>query len=479
VSEHAPKLAALIAYDGGVLSDAGAARVERHLASCAPCRVALAQGRAYEQAAEEARRARYPEPDWQKMDLALARVAREEARRARGGPSSALWAVAALAAAALLAVWAASRGGSPTTPELPPAPPIAEHVRPVAPPAMFAEVTAVSGEARAAGLAEPLAPGSSLAEGTRLVTGAGARLDVALRDATGIVLAEQSATVITRLRAEETELTLEAGAVSSQVHHLAAAERYEVRAGRYLISVRGTRFTVTRDGERITVTCDEGVVAVSDGDREVALVRAPGRWSSSPDVEALAQGSVPRPRAIDPAAAAWPTLRLPALANIREWRFDGSKFTAAGELAARVPLGTLSLVGVDDRGRELGALIEVTTAGAVLEGSALQPTTPEIRTGYLPRALINPVVAAGTPAMRRCTDLTLNIQPNLALGDARLRLTVTGNGEVERVSVTGDGWDMPLALAACIQRNVERWNFPPPTGGAVPLVLPIHLVSGH
>jgi len=163
--------------------------------------------------------------------------------------------------------------------------------------------------------------------------------------------------------------------------------------------------------------------------------------------------------------------------NVREWRFDDSTFIAAGELVTRVPVGRLTLLATDDRGRELVATLDVTQAGAMLEPSALRPSAPEIRRGYLPMALIQPVVAEGSRGLRQCVDLALNVQPNLTLGPARLRLTVGLTGEVERVSVEGDGWEIPASLGACITRNVERWSFPPPTGGTVPIALPLSLRS--
>lgn len=479
MSTHSPKIAALLAFDADLLSAAGTARVERHLESCEPCRTALSEIRAYERAVAEARRAKYPEPDWSKMELPLARVAREEARKVRGGVHPA-WAVAALAAAAGLAVWAAWRGAPTTDPDRAEPPRIARHDAPPEAPAMFAHVTAVSGEARAeagATAVAALVPGTELREGTRLVTGRGGRLDLALADATGIVLGESSATVLARLREGTHELALERGVVSSQVRHLGAGERYEIVAGRYTVSVHGTRFAVTRAGQVVTVTVDEGVVGVSEAGHEIALVHAPGTWTSSADGQALAQGSVPRARAIDVAAADWPTLHLPSLPNIRQWRFDDSTFIAAGELATRVPVGRLALVAVDDRGRELLASLDVTAAGATLLGSELRPGAPEVRRGYLPMALIQPVVAAGSRGLRQCVDLTLNVQPNLALGAARLRLTVGLTGEVQRVSVEGDGWEIPASLAACITRNVQNWSFPPPTGGTVTLGLPLNLRS--
>src|SRR5690606_29359211 len=101
---HRPKTAALLAYADGALSDAGRARLERHLARCEVCRRELAAMKLYERMAEDARETPAPEGDYARMELTRARAAPRVSQEIRIGrrrrPRAASARVAASAAGA-------------------------------------------------------------------------------------------------------------------------------------------------------------------------------------------------------------------------------------------------------------------------------------------------------------------------------------------------------------------------------------------
>ena len=348
-------------------------------------------------------------------------------------------------------------------------------------------MTAVAGSALARseedGAPTQLVAGARLRESTRLETADHARLHARLGDHTGIVLASATAASLERLRDGEVRIALEHGAVTSQVRHLdlEQGEAYDVRADPYVVHVRGTRFAVVREGRAVAVTVDEGVVEIGRDGRTIAVVRAPGVWRSEDGLDgavALPLGTLELPRGLDPAAARWPTARLPHQPRLREWRVDDVTFDAAGDVEMRAPIGDLPILAIDVRGRQLRATLHVTEDGATLAAADLLPL---VRTGYLAPELIVPVVQAGTPAVQGCYNLLLRRRPDFDRARrVTMRVTVGLTGEVERLAVRsaeGEASEIPSELVSCITSHARQWDFPPPTGGPVTFDVPFSFTS--
>lgn len=495
MKRHAPKIAALLAYDGELLGAAGKRRVERHLAGCEACREALGSIRAYEGLVDEVRRAPVVEPDWSKMELTLAREARVQAEaiqaeRRRVGMATPLLAAVAIAAAATLALWY-GQGRDPHARLLPdvveqPERMLDARAEARASEPVTGEITAVAVAAHAEREDDPmveLAPGTELTEGMTLVTEALGRIDARLGDATGIVVPESSRVVLDRLRSEQVELALAQGVVASEVAHREDHGRYVVRAGPYLVRVRGTRFAVLKRDAYVAVTVDDGVVEVLRGQRVLATVRAPGMWRSdassalSATAEpAMALGQVPMPRGLDALASEWPVLRLAPMPGVRAWRIGGVRYSAASVLAMRVPQGELEVFAIDPAGLEVRHRLQIGADGAIVDALALaerpgvRPQAPRERQGFLPEEQIVSVVRSGNRRITRlCQEVIENAGPDAPLVSGRVvvRVTIGRTGEVSRAEIIDARGLIPNVTQQCVLAEARRMHFPPPTGGSV------------
>lgn len=478
MSTHSAKTAALMAYDLGVLSDAGGARLERHLAGCSVCAGELAAIRTYEALSTEAREQHWPEPAWDKMELALRREAKEVAsasRRERAGVRHALYGLLAAAAVIALAV----TGGRlwPETAE--PAPtrtPVVDLAALDGAP-RDGTVTAIAGHATDDG--HELALGDVVSEGDLITTSPSSTMHVRLGDGTGFVLAANSSARLDRSRARATLLTLDGGRVTSRVAHLEEGARYEVYAAPYVIHVRGTHFTVSRSTDAagtptVTVTVREGVVEVTEGDAIVARVVGPNRWSAPPGETAMHPMLLVEPVATAPGGTAWPMLRIPAVEGISKVALDGLEFPLSGALAMRASLGTHEGLAFGLSGVPVPFTIEVGP-----EGASLDPTLMFVRAvddgprrGSLDPAVVRDVVTRGMDGVQRCYRTALMRRPDVA-GHMSLRITVDSSGRVGRAALTTQGAPYPW-LSSCVENQASAWTFPAPTGGGpVSLSVPL------
>lgn len=475
---HAPKTAALLAYDADLLSEEGDRRVEQHLAGCDVCARELAAIRAFESLSADVQDQPLPTPRWDEIELAIRREARTQARKNAGGPTPAV-AFLALAAAAALAIWTSlpdePQVAAPTdvpgadvverlaATEVPDATPEEEHLAVV--------VTAIAGDAQLG--ADQLAVGDLVPEGARLTTSAGASLHLRLADGTGAVVGPESALVASRLRPSGIELTLEVGRLANEVQ---TGTPYAVHVDDLRVEVRGTLFEVRR-GDDISVTLEEGVVAVVASNGDETLLEAPAVWTRSGGVasEPVAT-TLPRPRGTTLDALSWPTLTLPPMAAISRWQVDGSSFEAAGGIALRAPAGELQLTAWDSAGRARTTTFTLADEGGTLAEADLQPQATGPRQGHLPREAIQGVVRQGLWGLRRCFNNALKRRPDLrSAGTYTLRITVGRSGAVSRVRFRGE--QPPAVLGSCITHDAGRWVFPSPTGGAVTFDLPVNLTA--
>ena len=479
---HSKKSAALLAYDLGVLSDAGRARVEKHLATCALCARELAAIRVYEALQTEAKAQQWADPNWDRMDLALRREASAVAsaiRQERAGGRAALYGALAAAAVILLAVGTSGlwpRGGAPARVRS-----AAEELalRDGAP--RSGTVTAVAGHATVD--ARVVALGDEIREGALIVTSPNSATHVRLADGTGFLLAASTTARLERSREHGTVIALEAGRVTNRVAHLEAGARYEIAAAPYVIHVRGTHFTVshgrTAAGEaEVTVTVKEGVVEVTEGDALVARIVGPNRWSAPEEGAARHPGWLEDPVALAPGGADWPVVTIPRTEGVVSVEFDGLPLSLAGEVAMRASVGTHQGVAFDLSGTATRFTLEVGPEGASLDPTLmLRPTVVDApRRGSLDPEIVRDVVTRGMDGVQRCYQTALMRRPDLA-GHMALRITVDPSGHVARATLATSATPYPW-LSTCVENQAGAWVFPAPEGGAaVSLSVPLDFAT--
>jgi ferric-dicitrate binding protein FerR (iron transport regulator) len=488
MSSHAPKAAALLAYESGLLSHAGQARLERHLAHCATCRRHRAAMQTYEGIREQVQAEPTPQLDWSRMELGLAREARTQARaqRRRTAGRPVAWALLAAAAVmAAVAMWPEQRtrhAGMPSDSQ-PKAEPAtgADQQAPVpeAPPAR-GEITTVAGSVELANAEDPFTSGKvgdAVHEGIRLRTGPDSEAHVRLRQGTGVVALEETEITVAKFDPQSVRLELGGGAVTSEVAELEKGHHYEVHAGPWQVHVRGTRFTVAREEAGIAVALEQGSVEVLRSDTRVETLRAPATWSSEGKASEL---PVRPPRGLQKASRDWPELKLPAVERVGRWRVDGTELPGAGDIALRVPEGQLEVLAhgrhgrvhrieLDTSGREVAELGE-----AELDRLAARFSRP--KQGHIDRDKLTPVLRNTRPVLQRCHERFMRHHPNEGGAyQLRVRVTVGLSGQARHIRVRGKQGPPPDELSQCITHELERRAFPEPEGGPVTFELPLSL----
>jgi hypothetical protein len=531
VTAHPPKIAALIAHREGALSDAGRARIERHLASCPECRRARATIALYDDTASAIRATAAPALDWEKMERALAReiassgpagpdasapaTGTAEPRRAStdteaGAPATARtistvdrrargatrtrWAALAIAAVVLLGVWAWPRRVPEELAHDAPIPAAVPELEPSAAPApLTASVTLIAGRstARIAGEELPLSVGDALVEGASIATAARSELHLSIDRSTaserGLALGPSSAATLSRMREDAIEIALEGGTIASVTPPTGErSARYAVLAAAHRFEAHGTRFEVEleapTEGAPIGVGSEaipgalflavtEGSVAVHRPDGTVVIVTAPGTWSSRG-----AGRATPEVREVrglgEPEGGARLALSHP---DVVRWEIDGQSFDGAGAVELRVRQGEHAIVALDASGRAFRTVATVGGNGLTLgtRDIAIEPMRHQ-RAGYLPPADIEGVVRRGMLRMRACYEHAMRDAPDLG-GSLMMRITIGLEGEVTRAQVVGG--DVPEGLQTCVRGQAERWMFPPPEGGPLTFEVPLSFAA--
>jgi ferric-dicitrate binding protein FerR (iron transport regulator) len=478
VHTHEPKLAALHAYAEDRLRPAARARLERHLAGCATCREARLGIERYAKLLGEAHAQDTPELDWTRMQPALEREAQRLARARR--VRRALPVGVALAAAACIALVVSHSARGPQAPlaRAPlPAPAVAPPV-----PVMLASVTAIAGEVVArdtAGRPVPLTLDSQPTQGWTIETGTDGEAHLVLPGTAALIIPARSRLELRTLHAGDVEIALLEGQVVSQVHKRAPGERYDVLAGERRVAVRGTLFDVERSATSLAVQVDEGVVEVLASDGSIVTeVRAPGRWVEQRGAERIT-ARLHRPQAKAPGAERWPELRVPTWPHVVEWELADADFSAASELAMRLPAGRLEVLAHADDGRHARGEITLDAVGGRFDPHQLRWANEVHSAPSAPRRPMDPndassVIRSAQPELQRCYERSMRGEADTSsnLVRVKLRIDIDARGHVRRAELVSG--DMPGGtLGACIQQVAERWQFPPPGGSGLIFEAPL------
>jgi hypothetical protein len=465
---HAPKVAALLAYDADLLSAEGVRRIEAHLEVCDVCRETVASMRVYDAVVNEARRASAPTIDYSRMELALRREARATASALRSpdaGGGNAWLAAALLAAAAVLLV---VLPGEPAPP--PPDSERSSDRAPTAlPPPVLGEITATVGlTTYEPAVDRELRVGDPVRAGMGLATDAASEAHVRLADGTGVQLLEHTRLRVDELRDGRVRLELVDGAVSNEVADLGDGDRYEVRAGPWVVSVHGTRFSVRHQRGALAVEVTEGVVEVRFHERLVRRLSAPATWSSDPG---LSPAGVAEPIGLGPGSDDWPVVEIAENDAVSEWQV-GDRRLPAGRIAMRAPVGDLDVVGWADGRVALRRVVAVLRDGARLAPEPVAPDAPAVRIGTLEPELIAPVVQRGQHRLRQCKNLADRGETEV-FGRFTLQITIDRTGAVRRANLVTLSGQTSESFVACVLGQARGWAFPPPTGGIVNVDVPL------
>ncbi len=477
MSDREPKLRALWHYAEGELSRESQERVEAYLEAHPEDTQALDDIERYRAVREDVRTSD-PDVNFAAMEMAIRRMAKEEARRAllrrRIGPAVG---IVAAAAAAAIVMWPRSAPApsvpGESAPQVAEAPAVPTPSVPEAPAPATAFILGTLG-AETDGSAIGL--GTTLEEGQTVRVDAGGRIDIALLPETTATLMGPAEMTIARLREGEVALSLAEGEVGCVVK---TGTEFAVDAGDTLVEVRGTRFAVTREGESASVRLLEGHVRATRG-TVIRELHAPAFLpATGPDGRASQrpEGDAPEPVAALPYAPfdGLPgTLSLGALEDRAELQLDDVSIGPVGaEFALRAAAGERSLRLTFEDGRVAHQIVPVSEGMATLRDWSVESApAARPRRGTLAVEDIQPVVRRGQRGLRRCYERVLRNRPSTS-GRLRLRISVASSGLVTRAAVSGA--DVPEALRSCIAAQARGWRFPPPHGGPVSIAVPLNL----
>lgn len=475
MSTHAPKTAALMAYESGALSKAGRARVERHLAACPACQRELAAIQTYEATVDAIRDDRGPELDWSKMELALEREAQLQAKKHRRGwllPAAGV--ILAAAAAFLLVVHgddgASTQLASTTTPHVvdraPSHLPLPTTVA-QSPAYAAAVITVVAGasEIHSGDSVARASSGSRLAQDDVLRTSETSSLHARLAEGFGIVVEPSTELRLASLDGGDgdsvPELALAQGRLGARVHET----RTVFLAGEYRIEAEVASFVIDFDAERNALTVDvrEGEVHVT-GPGVDARLTGPARFPA--DAAAL---ETAEPVGTFTAYDTQPSVHV-ARPEIVRWEIGDLAVRGSAEISMRIGQGPTTISGWDARGRLYRASVTVGADGLDLTPDDLRPEAPRIHAGVLDRDEIVPVVREHQAAVQRCYEHQLRTTPTLAAVHVRARISIEMTGSVDTVAYEGD--ELPPSMAQCMSNQIGTWIFPAPHGGPVTISVP-------
>jgi ferric-dicitrate binding protein FerR (iron transport regulator) len=479
VTSHSPKTAALMAYESGALSSVGRARVERHLAGCTVCQRELAVIQTYEATVDRIRDAKAPDLDWSRMELALEREARTQAKKhQRGWVMPAIGVMLAAAAAVALVIAPGTNHSTPlgvAAHHVDSSPPTSIAIAPE-PSALEADVyggariTLVASESTvrdASGQALPLHLGDVVSDGTTIATTTGS---VHARLADGLAVALEPSTTL-RLATHDgaPELTLAQGRVFADVHR--RSEVHEARtiilAGAYRIEVEVASFVFDLDANgALRIDVHSGEVHVS-GEGTDETLTAPARFPA--DAAVL---DATTPVGSTDGYDAMPTLHV-ARPGIVRWQIGDLALSGAGELAMRVGTGPMTITGWDAHDRIYRTSVIMTAEGLDLAPDELTPEAPRIHAGTLSREEITPVIRQHQAELTRCFERQLRTSTLEARVTASISLDMTGT--VQSVDFGGD--PIPAEMARCMSDRIGAWIFPPPHGGPFTFSVPFNF--GH
>jgi hypothetical protein len=481
---HAPKTAALTAFDAGALSSAGRARVVSHLAVCEGCRSELAAIRLWSRESARMRALRTAPVRFAAMEQVLAREAERQGQRAAAERATRTIApfLAPLAlAASVLVTLALERAMGDAAPVRSAAPSRAERAAPAEVlAAVPAEVTLRAGDVRARGSDTLLDVGTQLdAPAVVQVREGSLRLSLGAEVALG--LGPEGLVGLVRSDANRAELELLRGGLDVGVEAgFESAERVVVLAAGYAVAAEVATFRVELPLEGpapIEVVVQSGTVRVTGRGESLEIV-GPSRVAPpglprpiEPEVASRLAGGLGPRGGVEGGARAPVRVERPGVVR---WHLpDGSEVVGAS-LAFLAPLGPLRLVGLDGFGQPTEVAVTVGASGLVAEGAPLAPAGPRL-SGYLAPELLAGVIDRAR--LTRCYNQALRLRPDLGPAQFRLRVSLSARGEVLRTRL--EGAEVPPSLEACVAEETARWAFPAP-GGPMSFVVPLSFsaVSG-
>lgn len=462
---HAPKTAALAAYDAGALTPARRAQVETHLAACETCREQLAAIRLWSRESARMRAIKAVPVDFARMELALAREAKSQAKVSRSERSSVrlvpLLFPVALAAAVLLTL---AFDRTLAVPESAPLAPVAVAA-PVASLAQPMRATLVAGAASVRGEGA-LAVGATLAEGAVLDVTAG-EADLTAEGLRVAVLEQSSLAIVSS--GEVAELDLVRGAAALRVEPVEgfhSTRRVVVLAAGYRIEAEVAVVRIdlpAEDVPAVVVDVREGRVRIT-GRGESLELEAPAHFAppAAPSGELAWAGSVgPVP------SGSLVPVRIGRLGAVR-WELEGAS-VEGDSLGLMAAPGRLSLIAFDDLGRAFPLELTVGPEGLVDEGELLAPTAPTLA-GFLAPEVLREVIQPSLARVQRCYNQALRLRPDIGAAHLRVRVTLSASGTVVRTRI--EGADAPASLTACVEEEAAGWHFPSP-GGPMSFDLPV------
>lgn len=262
----------------GRLEDADVRAIERHAASCAPCKRARDRVQRASDSFPIIKSSAPPELPWDSVRARIhwsvsterhERIKAEDLARRRRWVAPAAFGLAAAAALAYAAVTPPAPVAPPAVAITPARPAPVPAAIPVAPRALAGLVNRATGDVMVDGIRAADVFARRLVAGNRITTADG-RVDVQFGDASAFALGPRSTLELVRFDAEAIELRVE-GTIDIEVAHRAPNQTFVVRAGERLVEVRGTQFRVQHDKLTTTVACRHGLVAVRDAAGQVEV----------------------------------------------------------------------------------------------------------------------------------------------------------------------------------------------------------------
>jgi hypothetical protein len=486
---HPPKTAALVAYDAGALSSSGRTQLETHLAACETCRTELASIRLWSRESARMRAIKTVPVDFSKMELALAREAKSQAREVKAAQTGRrvlpMLAPLALAATVLLTIgFDRLLGGAELVSPGPATegPVLAASVGSEG----AAEVVLVAGDVVERHAETELVPGRRIAAPSILDARSGEAHLSLLRGSrdggsAGVAILANTSLGLVRVDGEggeeyvaELELLRGSAAVRADVAGFHGESRVVVLAGGYRIEAEVAVFDATLT-EGFELVVHEGAVRVTGLGADV-LLTAPARFAPPQSSGAIANEVSRAPSASELALGDDAVLVRVERPSALRWELEGPHtggVEGRGALAFRMAPGSLRLVSIDGLGQRFSLVETVGPDGLLVAGEPLEPTAPTLR-GYLDPAVINGVVRGSLPSLQRCYEHALRLRPDLGGGALRARVTVATDGTVLRTRI--DGADVPTSLQSCVTSEASRWTFPSP-GAPVSFELPLSFHS--
>jgi hypothetical protein len=230
-----------------------------------------------------------------------------------------------------------------------------------------------------------------------------------------------------------------------------------VLAPPFAFEVRGTRFSVARRNDgAVSARVAEGAVAVMRGDVVIVILGPGDEWSSG------GAAFAPEPHVWSPDPGVAVHVPAPARSPFVSFEADSVIWDATSDVVLTAREGaSLHLTFFDARGRATEVDTRPVAEGATIEA----PVPSRLVRGHLPASVLSAVVRQHRADLDFCVSRAVRMAGR-ALDEVTLRLTITPEGAVSDVALSGPGASTPLR--ACMNAKARSWVFPRP-GGSLPV----------